>query len=665
MDTETPARERPPFRLGPWRVDPDLCELSDGEHKRHAEPRTMAVLVYLAGRHGVTVSREELLDEVWKTRFVVEESLTRCISQLRQLLDDDPRNPKYLKTVPKLGYRLLVAPEPIPAAAPPAPAPEPVALAPSSPLPAPIRKPLGNVIGRAVLMAGIGALLAGAWWATAFMRGPTGPGSPGQAAELSVLPAPAQSVAILPFVSMSNNPEDAVFADGMTEEVIQLLARVPRLRVPSRTSSFYFRNQDVDLRSIGRQLGVAHVLEGSIRRDRDRLRVTVQLIDVRNDAHIWAEVYDRQLADIFEVQQQIATAIAQKLSDTLRPESVIGHPSATQDLVAYHLYLEARTGSHSLTEQSMRTSADLYKSALERDPKFAAAWAALALTYWILPGFADVDAKEAPELDELAKAAAERALALDATLGAAHFVLGDYEHTRRRTSAAEGHHRRALKMAPGDASLHSGYAAMLAETGRLSESLRHREVAWKLDPLRGSNAFQAARGYLALGRDQDARRLVKLARELRFESASLDHLEAHLEVRARNYDAARALWAKSGDPEEAEVMSAVYRALENPTLAGAARQEIRKLRPWHGLPFRGRLYAACVLGDRTAAREAAAAGIGQGLDASDNWWIPECEPLRTDAAFAGLARNMNFYDYWREYGWPDACEATGKPEFCE
>jgi TolB-like protein/DNA-binding winged helix-turn-helix (wHTH) protein len=664
MDTETSARERRPFRLGPWRVDPDLCELSDGERKRHVEPRTMSVLAHLAARHGVTVPREELLDAVWKTRFVVEEALTRCISQLRQSLDDDPRNPRFVQTVPKLGYRLLVTPEPItPELIPQAPKSDPPTEPATAVTPPPrswLRSPLGRGMSAAVLVA----VLAGAWWVTSLIRSNASLTQSPPQDELSLWPAPPQSVAILPFVSMSSDPRDVVFADGMTEEVIQLLSRVPRFRVPSRTSSFYFRDRNVELDAIGRQLGVAHVLEGSIRRDRDRLRITVQLIDVRSDAHIWSEVYDRQLADIFDVQEAIATAIAQKLADSLRPELAIGHPSATKDLVAYQLYLEARAKSRSLTEPNIRAGIDLYKSALERDPQFAAAWAALALAYWVLPGFADVDAKEVGELDALAKTAAEKALAFDASLGDACMVLADYEHTRRRTSAAEGHYRRALAAVPGNPSVHIGYAAMLSETGRLAEAMKHREIGWKLEPLGSTTAFHMARGYLALGRDADARPFVALSHKHGLESPALDHLEAHLAVRARDFAAARELWARKGDPEEVRAMSSVYDALENPRLRPAALAEIGGLQPWFALPFRGRVFAACVLGDGEAAYAAAAAGVARGLDATDTWWLPECSVLRREKRFATLAETMNLVDYWRAYGWPEGCEPKGESFTC-
>jgi TolB-like protein/DNA-binding winged helix-turn-helix (wHTH) protein len=661
MDTETSARERRPFRLGPWRVDPDLCELSDGERKRHVEPRTMSVLAHLAARHGVTVPREELLDAVWKTRFVVEEALTRCVSQLRQSLDDDPRNPRFVQTVPKLGYRLLVAPEPI---APPDPPTESAATQPATADSTPPRAWLRTPLGLGVSVIALVAVLAGAWWVTSLIRDNSSLTQAPPQNALSLWPAPPQSVAILPFVSMSSDPRDTVFADGMTEEVIQLLSRVPRFRVPSRTSSFYFRDRNVELDAIGRQLGVAHVLEGSIRRDNDRLRVTVQLIDVQTDAHIWSEVYDRKLADIFDVQEAIAVAIAQKLADSLRPELAIGHPSATKDLVAYRLYLEARAKSHSLTGPNIRAGIDLYKSALERDPQFAAAWSALALAYWILPGFADVDAKEVADLDALAKAAAEKALALDDSLGAACMVLADYEHTRRRTSAAEAHYRHALAAVPGNSAVHLGYAAMLSEVGRLAEAMKHREIGWKLEPLSSTTAFHLARGYLALGRDADARPFVALSRKLGFESPALDHFEAHLALRARDFAAARELWARKGDPEEVRAMSSVYDALENSRLRPAALENIGTLQPWYPLPFRGRVFAACLLGDAEAAYRAAAAGVAQGLDATDTWWLPECSVLRSDQRFATLAGAMNLVGYWREFGWPEGCAPKGESFTC-
>jgi TolB-like protein/DNA-binding winged helix-turn-helix (wHTH) protein/Flp pilus assembly protein TadD len=665
MDGDASLREQLPFRLGPWRVDPDRCQVSNGECQRHVEPRAMAVLVYFASHPGTTVSREQLLDAVWKTRFVVEEALTRCISQLRQVLDDDARKPRILQTVPKVGYRLLVTPEPIGAALGESAAPalevvQPEAVrtsAPSAEGPVSVRKRWAWLAGCVLVLAAAASIT----WSVLPIR-------ESQVSvrehELSLLPAPKQSVAVLPFVSMSRDPEDAVFADGMTDEVIQLLSRVPRLRVPSRTSSFHFRDRNADLASIGRQLGVAHVLQGSLRRERNRLRIAVQLIDVGNDAHIWSEVYERELAAIFDVQRQIATAIAQKLADSLRPELSIGRPSATKDMVAYQLYLAAITRQHDRTEQAMRASIDLHKSAVARDPQFAEAWSALALAYWTLPAFADLKPAEIAEFDALAKSTAERALALDDSLGSAHMVLADYEHTQRRTSAAELHHRRALAAMPGDSRLHGGYAAMLGETGRVSESLSHREVAWRLEPLSGFAAYHLARGYLVAGRAEDARRFVNLSRELGFDGFSLDHAAAYLAIRTRDFATARALWERRADAEESRVMVLVIDALQNPELRPTALAAIQTLAPWHPLPFRGRFYAACLLGDREAAFQAAAEGVERGLDASDNWWIPEAQLLRTDARFADLVRRMNFIDYWREHGWPDACAAQGEAFEC-
>jgi Tfp pilus assembly protein PilF len=436
------------------------------------------------------------------------------------------------------------------------------------------------------------------------------------------------------------------------------------LRVPSRTSSFHFRNRDADLASIGRQLGVAHVLEGSVRRDQGHLRITVQLIDVRNDAHIWSEVYERELAAVFDVQRQIATTIAQKLADSLRPELSLGQRSATQDMVAYQFYLAAQALQNVRTEQDMRDSIDLYKSAVARDPHFGEAWAALALAYWQLPGYADIDASQVAGIDAMAKSTAQRALALDDSLGAAHVVLADYEHTYRRTSVAELHHRRALAVMPGDSRLHGFYAAMLAETGKVAEALNHREVAWRLEPLSGNAAYHVARGYLAAGRDEGARRFVQLSRDLGFDSVALDHAAAYLAIRSRDYASARALWEKRGDTKESRVMVEVIEALQKPGLRPAALAAIQTLAPWHALPFRGRFFAACLLGDREAAYQAAAAGVERGLDATDNWWIPEAALLRTDARFAELASRMNFVDYWRRYGWPDRCAARGASFEC-
>jgi tetratricopeptide (TPR) repeat protein len=264
----------------------------------------------------------------------------------------------------------------------------------------------------------------------------------------------------------------------------------------------------------------------------------------------------------------------------------------------------------------------------------------------------------------MAKSTAQRALALDDSLGAAHVVLADYEHTYRRTSAAELHHRRALTVMPGDSRLHGFYAAMLAETGRVAEALNHREVAWRLEPLSGVAAYHLARGYLAAGRDEEAKRFVQLSRELGFDGVALDHAAAYLAIRTRDFASARALWERRADTGESRVMVEVIEALQKPELRPAALAAIQTLAPWHALPFRGRFYAACLLGDREAAFQAAAEGVERGLDATDNWWIPEAQVLRTDARFAELARRMNFVEYWRAHGWPDRCAGRGATFEC-
>lgn len=653
-DTSSNDRERQPFFLGAWRVDPDLCQLSQDGRQIHIEPRAMAVLCHLAARPNTTVSREDLFDAVWKTRYVGDEALTRTISQLRQALDDDPRQPRFLQTIPKLGYRLLVAPQPVPADVPAQLAAVTPDAATEIALPASRRRP-AMLLALCVLVG----LLATVWL---LVERPTGTPNEVEAMRSPPATVPEHSVAILPFIDMSGDASAAAFADGMTEEIIQLLARVPGLRVPSRTSSFHFRDRAVELKVIGRELRVAHVLEGSIRRDGDRVRVTAQLVDARTDEHLWADTYERDLRDIFAIQQEIAIAIAQRLRISLGRELASRQP-LTSDMVAYQLYIDAQL--HRDRGRGPRQTIEMYEAAVERDPQFAAAWASLASAYWTAPGYMDVPAEQVPAFDRAAIRSAQRALELDDTLSVAHSTLADVDHSQRRYSAAEARHRRALASSPGGTSTHVGYAAMLGEVGRARESVQHMRIAWRLDPLSPDAAFRLARAHLIAGDDEEAQQAMQRARRLGFRGVVLDHMEAYVSARDGDHRNAMLIWARSAEAVEAEAMSEVFAALQNPVRRPQALAAIQQLPPWHPLPFRGRLFAACLLGDGEAAWQAATAGVEAGLEPTDNWWIEEAAVLRTQPRFQQLAEEMQFPPYWREYASPDKCRMVGDRLSCQ
>jgi serine/threonine protein kinase/tetratricopeptide (TPR) repeat protein len=292
------------------------------------------------------------------------------------------------------------------------------------------------------------------------------------------------SVAVLPFANLTTDPDQEYFCDGMAEELISALSRVKGLSVASRTSAFQFKRQQTDVREMGRHLDVETILEGSVRKSGDRLRITAQLINVADGYHLWSDRYDRTIDDVFAIQDEIARSITENLRVTLtRPGAGVIVKPATANLDAYHLYLRGRFLLNKLTDLhgSLTGARTCFEQAVQLDPDYASAYAGLseacnALGYTtFLP---------APEASREALDAAERALALDPTLPEAHTALG-WTKTLFAIDmgTAERDFQRALDLAPGYAPAHGYYALLLCGFGRFDEALAHAARARQLDPL--------------------------------------------------------------------------------------------------------------------------------------------------------------------------------------
>ncbi len=350
-----------------------------------------------------------------------------------------------------------------------------------------------------------------------------GAGGTGAAAE--------KSIAVLPFVNMSDDPENEYFSDGMTEELLNALVRVRDLQVASRTSSFALKGKDdLDIQGIARKLRVAHVLEGSVRKAGDRVRITAQLIDARNGYHLWSEAYDRELKDIFQVQDEIARAIVDALKVQFGEGSgdrLVAH--TTDDLEAYTLYLKARFHYNKVTEVDLRRSIELYREALRDDPGYARAWAGIADCWMLL-----ADDWMAPnEAYPKAKEAALKALAIDPGLAEANTALGkvlgwyDWDF-----DAGELALRRAVASNPKYADAHWGLATLLPTNGRLDESVEEMRTALALDPLSASMSRWLARYLLYSGRHEEALEMCRNALAL-----NAQHAHAYLVMGQTHLDA--------------------------------------------------------------------------------------------------------------------------------
>jgi len=302
------------------------------------------------------------------------------------------------------------------------------------------------------------------------------------------------SIAVLPFVNMSKDEENEYFADGLSEELLNVLAKIKGLRVASRTSAFFFKGKDVDIPTVARKLNVATVLEGSVRKSGPRVRVTAQLIEAASDSHLWTETYDRTLDDIFVVQDDIAQSVVKELRSALLGEAIDAKASAdvkaevaaastgrADDPEAFRLYLQGRFLFERMTAESVAHGVELMRAAVERDPTFALGWAGLSTGYGVEAGYGWAPVHEGYARS---RAAAERALALAPDLAEAHVALASVLASHDwNWPGAEAALRRAYELAPGNAMVIRHFASEQANLGNFDEALRLLKRATELDPL--------------------------------------------------------------------------------------------------------------------------------------------------------------------------------------
>lgn len=325
--------------------------------------------------------------------------------------------------------------------------------------------------------------------------------------------AAARSIAVLPFVNLGPDPEDEYFSDGLAEELIGALARIGALRVAARTSSFAFKGKTGDIRQIGEALNVATVLEGSVRRQGDRLVVTAQLIDVRDGYHIWSESYERQLTEIFDIQRDLALRIAAALEAELTPgERARLAARPTQDVDAYASYLKGRHFWNQRTSAGYERAVEHFQRAIAADPEFAAAYAGLAGVH-SLQGMAG--AVEAQAARGLARTAALRAVELDAGNAEARAVLGLYLHAYEwNVAAAEREFLQSIALDPNSSFARVWYGNLLSATGRYDEAVEQKRTAVELDPLVPAVYETLAFTLVRAGRLEEAAQHVESALEL-------------------------------------------------------------------------------------------------------------------------------------------------------
>jgi adenylate cyclase len=350
-----------------------------------------------------------------------------------------------------------------------------------------------------LLLIGGGAL----WWYAPGPRSPA-PMATGSPAATPANDADRRSIAVLPFVNMSGDKDNEYFSDGISEEILNVLAKTPDLHVAARTSSFAFKDKAMEVPAIARELNVRMVLEGSVRKQGDRVRITAQLIDAKTGFHVFSQTYDRELKDIFAIQDEIAKAIGSELEVKLAGAPVPGKNSVgTTNLKAYDLYLRGIALWQTRSEENLWQAVDVFKQAVAADPAFAQAYGGLALVYAVIP---DYSARISyPEAGEKLTDAAEMALALDPTLPEPYAALSTPAGWERRRSATAALLRRAIALRPSFATAYQWLGTELMAAGDPAAGLAALDHAAELDPRSLVVMENRAFVLMALGRISDAR----------------------------------------------------------------------------------------------------------------------------------------------------------------
>jgi len=473
-----PAHNPLLFRFGPFQLDTQACELRKGDTLLHLAPQPCKVLALLASRPQKVFTRQEMQHEIWggDTFVDFEQGLNAAIRQIRAALCDDAETPRYIETLPKRGYRFIGQMDGHPAVAEgptPSVPTDPARLpAPSVPIPASHRRRITAIAGLALVVVAIVLV-----WRVGHIPGRT---------PLTHI----QSLAVLPLENLSHDPEQEYFVDGMTDALITDLAKIHALRVISRTSVMPYKGKRKPMSQIARELNVDAVVEGTVMRSGDRVRITAQLIEAPKDRHLWAETYERDLRDILALQDEVARTIATEVKITLTPPEQSRLSNARSvDPAAHEAYLRGLYELHGMTaeptqalkSQSIEKAIGYFEQALSRDPNDAPIYAALADAYSSLSTFYRAPLEVMPK----AKAAATRAIELDDALAEAHASLGyialsfDWDWSR-----AEHELRRALELNSSLPQAHARYAQyLLFVGGRPDQSMQEMQQAYVLDPL--------------------------------------------------------------------------------------------------------------------------------------------------------------------------------------
>ncbi len=481
------------FRVGPWLVKPSLNAISRNGTTVHLEPKVMEVLVCLAQHAGEALPKEKLFQTVWPDTFVTDDVLKRCIAELRRVFEDNVRDPHIIQTIPKRGYRLVAPVEQVNGA-------EGVSSAVQSPLRSSVMGMGARRLWKGALTVGSAALLSVLLIVVDGSRLREwlvgGSGAP-----------PIHSIAVLPLQNLSGDPAQEYFSDGMTDALITDLAQIGSLKVISRTSSMQYKATKKSLPEIARELNVDGIVEGTVQRSGDRVRITAQLIHGASDRHLWANTYERETRDVFTLERDVTEDIVRQIQAhvAIHKQPILGQPrQVNPDALDAYLqgnYHLRRFGKGSGDEEK-RNAGKYFQHAIEADRNFGPAYVGLANAHSWLMWPLDQDTV-------IVVKATESALDIDPNLAEARMTLADIRFSRNWDfRGGEEEVRRALELSPNNANVHTKLCGFLYFMGRREEALRECDLSQELDPA-GDHQRDVDALYLA-GKEDQAIALAKM-----------------------------------------------------------------------------------------------------------------------------------------------------------
>jgi TolB-like protein/DNA-binding winged helix-turn-helix (wHTH) protein len=615
------------FRLGHWIVRPQRCRIERGDEVIRIKPKSMAVLERLARNSDAVTTRDEIFESVWPGAAVTDDVLTHSIVELRKAFGDTARDARVIETIPKKGFRLLL------------PVGE-IENAPAATRSFTARPVIAAIFAVTVL----GTLLT---WQRFNEEDP--PPDPVDDA--------VTSVAVLPFVDMSSAGDQEYFADGLSEELINRLTQLRGLQVTGRTSSFYFKGRNEDLRAIGDKLGVNNVLEGSVRKSDARLRITAQLIDVSSGFHLWSEVFDRPTDDIFKVQEEISEAVALALSITLSVGNLGMLEGSTTSLDAFEEIALGNAMHRDMSADGLQKAIDHYERATEIDPQFALAWANIAAAYRHTRLV--LTQSEFQERLQASDHALNQALRLAPNspnilrIAAQKDIDdGQWAAAGEKLQRAEDNDKSVFAKASGT------QIDFLAKVGQIREAIARTERAQRADPLDAGLSMYL--GHLYATNGEVERGLAELERGYGFgDTPGLISVEGLVNALAGGDAATIRLWLERAIEHQQPGALNVHEEMAR--LFGDSAAALSWLQDGFqdgNVPDYYTAVWASYYGDHQLAAQAL-------LRSLDTWlfWLPVMRDARQLPEFRTALTEVGLEAYWRQHGWPDTCRPAGPTDF--